>query len=118
FRINAFWASENFEAFIVVAPPSRGIYAAPTLAKNGPVCRPQIMGHKEDCHVWAEPFEQVKNLLLRGYIESRGRLVSDEKLRLHRERHCNHDALIHSAWHFVRIVSHRLFGIIDPHIAE
>ncbi|WP_225175275.1 hypothetical protein, partial [Bradyrhizobium sp. NBAIM02] len=48
FRINAFWASENFEAFIVVAPPSRGIYAAPTLAKNGPVCRPQIKEGRTD----------------------------------------------------------------------
>lgn len=32
-------------------------------------------------------------MLLRGDVESRGRLVCDDKLRLHRERHCDHDAL-------------------------
>ena len=39
--MNAFWASENFDAFIASAPPSQGMVRK-TLAKNDPVLRAQI----------------------------------------------------------------------------
>src|SRR5437868_1905143 len=41
FKMNAFWASENFEAFMVTAPPSPES-TRKTLPKNDPVWRPQI----------------------------------------------------------------------------
>jgi hypothetical protein len=41
FKMNAFRASENFEAFIVSAPPSLGIDAENS-TQNDPVLRPQI----------------------------------------------------------------------------
>ncbi|UYO53620.1 transposase [Rhodopseudomonas palustris] len=41
--MNAFWASENFEAFIVFRSSQPRDLAAKTLAKNGPVFRSQII---------------------------------------------------------------------------
>jgi hypothetical protein len=43
FRINAFCASENFDAFIVFRSSQPGNQTRKTLAKNGPVFREQIM---------------------------------------------------------------------------
>src|SRR3954451_18571649 len=42
FRMNAFCASENFDAFIVFRSSQPGNQTRKTLAKNGPVCGEQI----------------------------------------------------------------------------
>src|SRR6476646_9506591 len=42
FRMNAFCASENFDAFIVFRSSQPGTQTRKTLPKNGPVCWEQI----------------------------------------------------------------------------
>src|SRR4051812_42111818 len=42
FKMNAFCASENFDAFIVFRSSQPGNQTRKTLAKNGPVCWEQI----------------------------------------------------------------------------
>src|SRR5215470_1182128 len=45
FRMNAFWASVNFEAFIDSAPPNRGNPVPKTLTPSAPIRWAQTKGY-------------------------------------------------------------------------
>ena len=59
FKINAFCASENFEAFIGFRSSQPGNLARKTLAKNGPVLRAQIIVVMSSPHRWMSRGAQV-----------------------------------------------------------
>ena len=54
------------------------------------------MADEEHAHpvALAQPRDQLQHLALHGDIERRGRLVGDQQLRLVRDRHGDHHALL------------------------
>ncbi len=72
----------------------------------------EVVGDQDQTHVQLalELGQQVHHLGLDGHVESRGRLVGDDQVRLQRDRHGDHDALTHTAREVVRVVVHALRG--------
>ena len=52
----------------------------------------------------AQAAEQIEDLGLRGHVEARRRLVEHDQLRVAREGHRNHDALLLTARELVRVL--------------
>ena len=61
---------------------------------------------------------EVEHLGLDGRVEPGGRLVEDEECRVLRERHRDHDPLLHPARELVRIAAEHRVGIGDLHAGE
>ncbi len=57
--------------------------------------------------------DEVEHLGLDRGIETGGGLVENQKSRIGRERHCNHDALLHAARELVGIAAHHGAGVRD-----
>ena len=57
----------------------------------------------------------AEDLRLHGDVESRGRLVGDQHLRIAGERDGDHDALAHPAGELVRILAKALLGVGHAH---
>ena len=66
----------------------------------------EVVRNQDDRHAKAEPqvVDELKDLLLDGYVERRGRLVCDQQLRLAGQRHRDHHALTHAAGELVRVL--------------
>ena len=62
--------------------------------------------------------DQLQNLRLHGDVERRGRLVSNQDIRLGDQRHGDHHALAHAAGELVRIASDAAGGILNANRIE
>ena len=61
---------------------------------------------------------EVEHLGLDRGVEAGGRLVEHEQLRVARQRHGDHDALLHAARELVRVALHDPRRIGDAHPAQ
>ena len=66
-----------------------------------------VMGDEQHCGavIALQVADQGQDLLLRGDVERRGRLVGDQQFRFEHQRHRDHDALALAAGQTVRIGS-------------
>ena len=62
--------------------------------------------------------EQLEDLALHRHVERRGRLVGDQQLRLARERHRDHHALLLPAGELVRIRAEPALRLGQAHLGE
>ncbi len=65
-----------------------------------------------------KPGDQVEHLGLDRRVQPGGGLVQDQQLRLGRERHRDHDALLHPSRQLVRVPLHHAIGVGDLDRAE
>ncbi len=65
-----------------------------------------------------QPGDQVEHLGLDRRVQPGGGLVQDQQLRLGRERHRDHDALLHPSRQLVRVPLHHAIGVGDLDRAE
>ena len=81
---------------------------------------PEVVADEEHGRVQLrlEPGDEVEHLGLDGRVEARRRLVEDEERGLGRERHRDHDALLHAAGELVREPGHHGAGVGDLHPLE
>ena len=70
------------------------------------------------CSSRLQPGDEVEHLGLDGRVEARRRLVEDEQRGIGRERHRDHDALLHAARELVRVAGHHGAGVGDLHPLE
>jgi len=80
----------------------------------------EVVADEEDCGVELslQLRDEVEHLGLDRRVETRGRLVEDEECRVLRQRHRDHDALLHSARELVRVTGHDGPRIGDLHVRE
>ena len=80
----------------------------------------QIVGNKNQrkSEFLLQTRDQLKNLCLRGNIQRCGRFVTDHQLGVSRQRHCNHNTLVHSAGQFKGILIIPQLGLIDTHTLQ
>ena len=80
----------------------------------------EVVGDEDDGHAAgvAELAEDFQDLRLDGNVERGRGFIGDEQLRIAREGHRDHDALLLSARHLVRVGVDALFGILDADFAE
>ena len=62
--------------------------------------------------------DEVEHLGLDRGVEPGGRLVEDQQRRVLRQRHRDHDALLHAARELVRVAAHDAVGVGDLHLAQ
>ena len=55
--------------------------------------------------------DQIQNLSLNRHVQCRRRLVGDQQLRVTGQRHGDHDSLLLTTRHFMRIFFQRLNGV-------
>ena len=81
---------------------------------------PEVVADEEHGRVQLrlEPGDEVEHLRLDGRVEARRRLVEDQERGLGRERHRDHDALLHAAGELVREPGHDGAGVGDLHPLE
>jgi len=80
----------------------------------------EVVADEEDCRLELrlELRDEVEHLRLHRRVEPGGRLVEDQELRILRERHGDHDALLHPAGELMRIARQHARGVGDLHVAE
>ena len=80
----------------------------------------QVVADEEDAGAELEPKgrDDVEDLGFDGRVEARRRLVEDEKRRVGRQRHRNHDPLLHPAGQLVRVAAHDAFRVGDLNLLE
>ena len=64
------------------------------------------MGDQENGHaqVFLQSRKQIQNLRLNRHIQSRGRFVGDQQIRITRQGHGDHHPLLHPSRHFMRVL--------------
>jgi hypothetical protein len=105
--------------------PSRaGFYDLPSI-HNGQAIRQisnyaQIVRDKHNGHVELlfDRSKQFDDLGLDSNIQRGGRFIGDEELWTGCQGHCNHDALLHAAGHFVGITANTAFGGRDSNALQ
>ena len=77
----------------------------------------KVMGNHDNCHakLVLQLHHQLQDLRLNRHIQSRRRLVRNQKLRLTGKRHSNHDTLPHTSRKLVRILFETLIRLIDSY---
>ena len=70
------------------------------------------------CELGLEARDEIEHLGLDRRIEAGRRLVEDQQLGLLRERHRDHDALLHAAGELMRVAAEDARGIGDLHLHE
>ena len=80
----------------------------------------EVVGDQQDRRVGLDPqrAHEVEHLGLDRGVEPGGRLVEHEQPRVARQRHGDHDALLHAARQLVRVALHHPLGIGDAHVAQ
>ena len=80
----------------------------------------EIMGNKQygQATLALEVQQQLQDLRLDGDIERRGRLVGDNQIGLGRERHRQHDPLLHAARELVGVLIDDSRRVGKPQLSE
>ncbi len=80
----------------------------------------EVVADEEDGRVelGLEARDEIEHLGLDGRVEARRRLVEDQQLGLLRERHRDHDALLHAAGELMRVAPENARGVGDLHLHE
>ena len=74
--------------------------------------------HQPEAHLLLQLPEQLQHLGLHGDVERGGRLVGDDDVGLHRQRHGDHHPLALAAGELVRILGARALGLGDADAAH
>ncbi len=80
----------------------------------------EVVGDQQDrrVHLAAQGPHEVEHFGLDGGVEARRRLVEHEQRRIARQRHGDHDPLLHAARELVRIALHDARRVGDAHAAQ
>jgi len=80
----------------------------------------KVVSDEDDGHarLGLQLFHQLQDLGLDGHIQRRGRLVTDEQVRLARERHGNHHPLAHTTRQIVRVDGKALGWLRYAHLLQ
>ena len=80
----------------------------------------EVVGDQHHCHPPFAPqrVQEAQDLVLDGDVESRGRLIGEEQLRLVGERDRDRDPLAHAARQLVRVLAEPLLGRRDAHLTQ
>jgi len=75
----------------------------------------QVMGDDDDGHaqLLLQIHHQFQDLRLNGDVQSRGRLVGDQQLRLAGQGDGDHDSLPHASGQLIGILLEPLLGLVD-----
>ena len=68
--------------------------------------------------VGAQPAQQVENLRFRRHVETGGRLVEDDQLRVAGKRHRDDDALLLASGELVGVLARGRFRVRETHVCD
>ena len=81
---------------------------------------PEVVGHKDDrhSHLSAQLQKQIQNLRLNRHIQRGCGFIRHQHRRTARNRHCDHDSLLHSAGKLMRVPRNPVAGLRYPDPAQ
>ncbi len=112
------FGSSNTSTGVALLDDLAGVHHADPVAHRAD--HAEVVGDEQDRGVGlvAQGAHEVEHLGLDGGVETGGRLVEHEQLRVARQRHGDHDALLHPAGELVRIALHDPHRVGDAHAAQ
>ena len=77
----------------------------------------QVMGDENDTHLGflLQILHQLQDLCLDSHIQSRSRLVSDQKLWMTDQSHSDHNTLSHTTGELMWILLHTFLHVVDAY---